>query len=79
MVYVRDRESTDGTYVNGRLIGGREDDKSKTKVTQGRIVRHGDIVSVGSDVMFEIVHPFIPKLKLNTLQAQEVLVSLTLL
>ncbi|KAL1855841.1 hypothetical protein Daus18300_010915 [Diaporthe australafricana] len=73
MVYVRDRESTDGTFVNGRLIGGREDDKSKTKITPGRIVRHGDIVSVGPDVMFEIVHPFIPKLKLNTIQAQEVL------
>ncbi|KAJ0116413.1 meiosis-specific serine threonine-protein kinase mek1 [Diaporthe amygdali] len=73
MVYVRDRESTSGTYVNDRLIGGREDGDSKNKVTPGRILRHSDIVSIGPDVTFEIVHPFIPRLKLNTVQAQEVL------
>lgn len=76
MVYVRDRGSTSGTYVNGKLIGGRDEDDEKTKVSPGRILRHGDVVSVGDDVKFEIVHPFIPKLRLNEIQSKEALVSL---
>ena len=75
MVYVRDRDSTSGTYVNDKLIGGRENYDEKKKVCPGRILRHGDVVSVGQDVKFEIVHPFIPRLRLNEVQAREVLVS----
>lgn len=74
MLYVRDRGSTSGTYVNGKLIGGRE--SCDDTVSPGRILRHGDVVSVGEDVKFEVVHPFIPKLKLNEVQTKEVLVSL---
>lgn len=76
MLYVRDRGSTSGTYVNDKLIGGREDNNEKRVVTPGRILRHGDIVSVGENVKFEVVHPFIPKLRLNEVQTKEVLVSL---
>ncbi|KAL2289112.1 hypothetical protein FJTKL_02923 [Diaporthe vaccinii] len=71
MIYVRDRGSTSGTYVNGKLIGGREE--GDDKVSPGRILRHGDVVSVGEDVKFEVVHPFIPKLRLNEVQTKEVL------
>lgn len=74
MLYVRDRGSTSGTYVNGKLIGGRE--TGDDKVSPGTILRHGDVVSVGEDVKFEVVHPFIPKLRLNEVQTKEVLVSL---
>lgn len=77
MIYVRDRGSTSGTYVNGKLIGGREE--GDDKVSPGRILRHGDVVSVGEDVKFEVVHPFIPKLRLNEVQTKEVLVSLSIL
>lgn len=75
MVYVRDRGSTSGTYVNGKLIGGREENGEERKVSPGRILRHGDVVSVGEDVKFEIIHPFIPKLRLDEVQTKEVLVS----
>lgn len=75
MVYVRDRDSTSGTYVNGRLIGGREENNNKKVVSPGRILRHGDLVTVGENVQFEVVHPFIPKLRLNEVQTKEVLVS----
>lgn len=77
MIYVRDRGSTSGTYVNGKLIGGREE--GDEKVSPGRILRHGDVVSVGEDVKFEVVHPFIPKLRLNEVQTKEVLVSLSII
>lgn len=75
MVYVRDRDSTSGTYVNDKLIGGRENCDEMRKVSPGRILRHGDVVSVGQDVKFEIIHPFIPRLRLNEVQTKEVLVS----
>lgn len=78
MVYVRDRGSTSGTYVNNRLIGGREENDGKKVVSPGRILRHGDVVSVGDNIKFEVVHPYIPKLRLNDVQAKEVLVSIFL-
>ncbi|KAG8161665.1 hypothetical protein KVR01_008652 [Diaporthe batatas] len=73
MVYVRDRGSTSGTYVNGKLIGGREQDGEKTKVYPGRILLHEDVVSVGENVKFEIIHPFVGKLRLNPTQRMEAL------
>lgn len=79
MVYVRDRDSTSGTYVNGRLIGGRKENNDSKIVYPGRILRHGDVVTVGENVKFEIIHPFVPKLRLNEVQTKEVLVSLVLL
>lgn len=76
MIYVRDRGSTSGTYVNNRLIGGREENDGKKVVSPGRILRHGDVVSIGESIKFEVVHPYIPKLRLNEVQAKEVLVSI---
>lgn len=76
MVYVRDRGSTSGTYVNGRLIGGRAQEDGKTKVYPGRILLHEDVVSVGENVKFEIIHPFVGKLRLSQTQRMEALVGL---
>jgi pSer/pThr/pTyr-binding forkhead associated (FHA) protein len=76
MLYVRDRLSTSGTYVNGKLIGGRaQQDEKNTKVCPGRILTHGDVVSVGLHVKFEVVHPFVGKLRLTPVQRQESLGS----
>lgn len=41
MVYVRDRQSANGTFVNGKLIG------RGPHVTPGRVLEHGDVVTIG--------------------------------
>lgn len=48
VVYVRDRQSANGTFVNGILIG------RGNGVTPGWLLEHGDIVSSGADWRFKV-------------------------
>lgn len=72
MVYVRDRQSNNGTKVNNEVLS---DGKS---ITPARLLQHGDKVTISPNVEFELIQPFIPKLKLSRLQSEEVKVFSTL-
>ncbi|KAI0010321.1 kinase-like protein [Xylariaceae sp. FL0662B] len=48
LIYVRDRQSLGGTYVNGRLIGSRD------KLSPSFLLSPGDVIDVGSYWQFQI-------------------------
>jgi pSer/pThr/pTyr-binding forkhead associated (FHA) protein len=49
IVRIRDMDSTNGTYLNGRPVGVLEDDPSCTDEASGAC--HGDILTVGGTSM----------------------------
>ncbi|KAK3375257.1 hypothetical protein B0H63DRAFT_273340 [Podospora didyma] len=44
VVYARDRQSFNGTYVNGQLVG------KKPNISQARLLQHRDIVTIALHV-----------------------------
>lgn len=69
VVYVRDRQSANGTYVNGILIG------RGCGVTPGRLLEHGDVVSSGADWRFKVKLLRMKRVPLSDVQLAEAKVS----
>ena len=56
-VYVRDRKSCNGTYVNGIKIG------SAPHVSSGYLLQDGDIVRIPPFWSFELIQPNYPQME----------------
>lgn len=73
MVYVRDRQSSNGTFVNGKLVG------KGPLVTPGYLLKKGDVVTVGNEpkakFSFEVDMDPITTQTLTPLQLEEAKVS----
>lgn len=65
VVYVRDRQTANGTFVNGILIG------RGSGVTPGRLLEHGDIVSGGTDWHFSVKLLKMNRVPLSDIQMTE--------
>lgn len=72
LVFVRDRQSSYGTYVNGQLIGKRPD------LSPGWLLQNGDIISITSDLSFQFTQLFEdgPSFTLSAHQQEELAVTL---
>ncbi|CAN8097182.1 unnamed protein product [Discula destructiva] len=66
MICVRDRQSNNGTYVNGKLIGKGPD------VTPGRLLENGDVVSIKPQCFFTVKLPTAEPQPLSKIQTLEV-------
>jgi pSer/pThr/pTyr-binding forkhead associated (FHA) protein len=68
LIYVRDLQSENGTFVNGRLIGKYPD------VRAGYLLENGDTVDIGANLRLCIRQfvPEQPKAKLSLIQQEEV-------
>ncbi|KAF3770357.1 hypothetical protein M406DRAFT_14904, partial [Cryphonectria parasitica EP155] len=66
LVYVRDRQSDNGTFVNGIRIG-RPD-----KVEPGRLLEHGDTVTMKPYLSFKVKLPFQKRVEMTPIQKEEV-------
>lgn len=69
MVFVRDRQSSNGTKVNKVTIG------QAPKITAGRLLEDGDVVTVGADLEFTVNQPTMSSKPLTRVQALETGVS----
>ena len=72
LVYVRDRESVVGTFVNGEQIGG-----GTMQTTKGRLVEHMDTIMIKPSVTITIHQPPVQpeQYALTSLQTKEVKVG----
>lgn len=72
LVYVRDRQSVNGTFVNGLQIG-----KGSTEITPAYLLQDGDIVEVKSNVRILVQQPAMRASlhELTNIQKKEVKVS----
>ncbi|KAJ4418162.1 hypothetical protein N0V82_005737 [Gnomoniopsis sp. IMI 355080] len=65
MVYVRDRQSANGTFVNGSLIG------RSSGVTPGRLLDDGDIITSKAKWHFRVKLLAMKRMPLSTIQRAE--------
>jgi len=72
LVFARDRQSSNGTYVNGQLIGKGPD------ISPGWLLQNGDIVSITPDLTFKFSQLFEdgPSFGLSAHQQEELAVTL---
>lgn len=69
VVYVRDRQTANGTFVNGFLIG------RGSGISPGRLLEHGDIVSGGTDWQFSVQLLRMKRMPISDVQMTEAKVS----
>lgn len=69
MVYVRDRQSSNGTFVNGALIG------RSSGVSPGRLLEDGDVVTSKANWQFRVKLLAMKRTPLNNIQQAEAKVS----
>ncbi|KAH8894982.1 Pkinase-domain-containing protein, partial [Thozetella sp. PMI_491] len=67
MIYVRDRQSSNGTYVNGNLIG------RKPAISPARLLNNGDVIEIFPHITFKLHQPLekTPRFTLTPLQRAE--------
>lgn len=67
MVYVRDRQSNNGTLVNGKPIS-----KGGGSITPARLLQDGDTIAISPNVTFRFIQPMTPRETLTSFQSEEV-------
>ncbi|ROW17751.1 hypothetical protein VPNG_00519 [Cytospora leucostoma] len=67
MVYVRDRQSNNGTLVNDEPIS-----KGGGSITPARLLQNGDTITIPPNVTFRFIQPMTPKETLSSIQSEEV-------
>lgn len=73
MVYVRDRQSANGTFVNDVLIG------KGMEVTPGRLLENGDMITIKPNWHFRVKLLAMKRTPLTELQLAETKVSQVIL
>jgi pSer/pThr/pTyr-binding forkhead associated (FHA) protein len=71
LIYVRDRQSQNGTHVNGGLVG------RGPRLSTARVLQNGDVVQIRPHLSFQVVHygSERPCIGLSEAQRKEVKVS----